>query len=62
VYVFSLIFSLHTHKEFFRGAPHGETGGENEAAAWKLQVALAVLGIATFLIAWLSEILVGSVE
>jgi len=62
VYVFSLIFSLHTHKEFFRGAPHGEKGGEHEAAVWKLPVALGVLGVATFLIAWLSEILLGSVE
>jgi Ca2+:H+ antiporter len=62
VYVFSLIFSLHTHKELFRGATHEETGGEKGHLAWNLPVALAVLGIATFFIAWLSEILVGSVE
>jgi Ca2+:H+ antiporter len=61
VYVFSLIFSLHTHKELFRGAPQ-EEAGEKKGVAWSLPVALAVLGIATFFIAWLSEILVGSVE
>jgi len=61
VYVFSLIFSLHTHKDLFRGAPQ-EEAGEKGVAAWSLPVALAVLGIATFFIAWLSEILVGSVE
>ena len=62
VYVFSLIFSLHTHKELFRGAPQEEAGGEERHTAWNLPTALAVLGIATFFIAWLSEILVGSVE
>jgi Ca2+:H+ antiporter len=62
VYVFSLIFSLHTHKELFRGALPEEPGGDQEHAAWNLPVALLVLGIATFFIAWLSEILVGSVE
>lgn len=62
VYVFSLIFSLHTHKELFRGAPQEETSGEKGHAVWSLPVALAVLGVATFFIAWLSEILVGSVE
>jgi len=62
VYVFSLIFSLHTHKELFRGAPQEAAGGEKGHAAWNLPVALMVLVIATFFIAWLSEILVGSVE
>ena len=62
VYVFSLIFSLHTHKELFRGAPQEEAAGEKGHAAWSLPVALVVLGVATFFIAWLSEILVGSVE
>jgi Ca2+:H+ antiporter len=62
VYISSLIFSLHTHKELFRGAPPEETGPEKRHAAWNLPVALLVLGLATFFIAWLSEILVGSVE
>jgi Ca2+:H+ antiporter len=62
VYVFSLLFSLHTHKELFRGASLEEPGGHKGDAAWNLPLALAVLGIATVFIAWLSEILVGSVE
>ncbi len=62
VYVFSLIFSLHTHKDLFRGTPQEEAGEKKGVAAWSLPVALVVLGIATFFIAWLSEILVGSVE
>ena len=62
VYVFSLIFSLHTHKNLFQGAPQEEAGEKKGEAAWSLPVALVVLGIATFFIAWLSEILVGSVE
>jgi Ca2+:H+ antiporter len=62
VYIFSLIFSLHTHKELFRGAPQEEGAGDKGHAAWSLPLALAVLGVATFFIAWLSEVLVGSVE
>jgi Ca2+:H+ antiporter len=46
----------------FQGSQHEGVGQEKAVAAWSLLVALAVLGIATFFIAWLSEILVGSVE
>jgi Ca2+:H+ antiporter len=63
-YVASLLFSLHTHKHFFAGG-----GGEAATAAaeqshepWSLMRSLAVLSAATALIAWMSEILVGSVE
>jgi Ca2+:H+ antiporter len=59
VYVLSLVFSLRTHKHLFQGSGEAHHGSE---AAWSLGKALAVLGIATFFIAWLSEILVGSVE
>ncbi len=59
VYVLSLIFSLRTHKHLFQGSGEAHHGTE---AAWSLSKALAVLAIATFFIAWLSEILVGSVE
>ena len=60
VYVLSLIFSLRTHKHLFQGS--GEAHRGDGEAAWSLGKALAVLAIATFFIAWLSEILVGSVE
>lgn len=59
VYVLSLVFSLRTHKHLFQGS--GEAHG-SEGPAWRLSSALAVLAISTFFIAWLSEILVGSVE
>ena len=61
LYVLSLVFSLRTHKHLFRGSQSGEAQGEH-TGAWSLPVALAVLAIATIFIAWLSEILVGSVE
>jgi Ca2+:H+ antiporter len=63
VYALSLIFSLGTHKELFRGAvesPSGEVGHPSQPWSW--QVALLILGVSTFFIAWMSEILVGSVE
>lgn len=54
-----LVFSLHTHKQLFAG----EAGaGEHSAAAWTLKKAVMFLLGATALIAWVSEILVGSVE
>jgi Ca2+:H+ antiporter len=63
VYTLSLVFSLHTHKELFRGTV-GEPSGEKvpPSQAWSGGVALLVLGVSTFFIAWMSEILVGSVE
>jgi Ca2+:H+ antiporter len=60
VYVLSLIFSLRTHKHLFQGS--GEAHGGEAGQAWSLGTALAVLAVSTFFIAWLSEILVGSVE
>lgn len=62
VYGSSLVFSLHTHKEWFQGHPQGKAAPEEGHAAWSLPTALAVLGVATVFIAWLSEILVGSIE
>jgi Ca2+:H+ antiporter len=60
VYVLSLVFSLRTHKHLFQGS--GESHHGDAENAWSIGNALAVLAIATFFIAWLSEILVGSVE
>jgi Ca2+:H+ antiporter len=63
VYALSLVFSLHTHKELFRGSV-AEPSGEKvpPPQPWSGGVALLVLGVSTFFIAWMSEILVGSVE
>jgi Ca2+:H+ antiporter len=57
-YAAHLIFSLHTHKQLFAGdtaAGHGEGG-------WSMKKSILFLLGATALIAWVSEILVGSVE
>jgi Ca2+:H+ antiporter len=61
LYVLSLVFSLRTHRDLFQGS-HAETPHEHAEAPWSLRMALGTLAIATVLIAWLSEILVGSVE
>ena len=56
-YVSHLVFSLGTHRQLFAGE-----AVETEEHAWSLRKSLGVLSLATALIAWLSEILVGSVE
>jgi Ca2+:H+ antiporter len=60
VYVLSLVFSLVTHKQLFGGEGGEAHGGESEP--WSKGKSMAVLAGATALIAWVSEILVGSVE
>lgn len=62
VYALSLVFSLRTHKELFRGSVEEPSGERvHPAQSWSWQVALLVLGVSTLFIAWMSEILVGSV-
>ena len=63
-YASHLMFSLYTHRQICVVEPEsGEAAVEAEAAApWSLQRALAELAIATAFIAWISEMLVGSVE
>jgi Ca2+:H+ antiporter len=59
-YVCSLIFSLKTHKELYRG-----TGGKNDeetSETWSATEAIATLFVATAVVAVLSEFLVSSVE
>ncbi len=56
-YAAHLLFSLYTHKQLFSG----ERGGTAHNA-WSLQRSVLVLAGATGLIAWISEILTGSVE
>jgi Ca2+:H+ antiporter len=57
VYGLSLLFSLKTHREFFAGADHGESGGE-----WPLGLSLATLAGVTVLVALVSEVFVESVQ
>jgi Ca2+:H+ antiporter len=59
-YAAHLVFSLHTHRNLFQGksaAPNKEEG-----IPWSLRRAVVTLAAATALIAWISEILVGSVQ
>ena len=60
-YGLSLLFSLHTHKQLFSCAGDTEQT-EDHHAAWSPLRSVATLAGATALIAWMSEILVGSVE
>jgi len=60
VYALSLVFTLVTHKQLF-GGEGGEAHG-GEAHPWSVGKSVAVLAGATALIAWISAILVGSVE
>jgi Ca2+:H+ antiporter len=61
-YALSLLFSLKTHKQLFTGeAAEAAAVEEGTHASWSLGRSLAVLGTATVFIAWMSEILVGSV-
>lgn len=60
VYCMFLLFSLWTHPSFFCGInlPDDETSSQ----PWSLSWSIAVLAICTSAIAWLSEILVGTIE
>ena len=63
IYSLSLVFVLHTHQALFRGAVEDPSREEvHPSQPWSWQVALLVLGVSTLVIAWMSEILVGSVE
>jgi Ca2+:H+ antiporter len=61
VYAANLIFSLVTHRALFAGEEQGDLH-EPHSAGWSVGRALLVLGGATALIAWMSEILVGALE
>jgi Ca2+:H+ antiporter len=62
-YGLSLVFGLRTHRHFFEGHRAEAAGvGAEDHRGWSLRWSLLVLCGATALIAWMSEILVGSVE
>jgi Ca2+:H+ antiporter len=55
-----LVFSLYTHKGLFQGgSPDAKEEGQE---TWPLGKAILILAVATAFIAWISEILVGSVQ
>lgn len=62
-YALSLLFSLHTHKQLFAGHSTGAVEvEEGKHASWSMGKSIAILAGATALIAWISEMLVSSVE
>ncbi|MCW5979881.1 MAG: calcium/proton exchanger [Bryobacteraceae bacterium] len=62
-YGLGLVFTLHTHRHFFSGhMREGSAEVHGTGQPWPLGRSLATLGVSTAFIAWMSEILVGSVE
>lgn len=59
-YGLGLWFMLKTHKHLFDGGP--EVDDHHEGPAWSTKVAISVLLVSTGFVAWISEILVGTVE
>jgi Ca2+:H+ antiporter len=63
VYILSLIFSLRTHQHLFAGPEEKlPTTGEHHQPEWNRQTSLTVLLVATAGVAFMSELLVSSVE
>lgn len=60
-YALSLVFSLHTHKQLFVGEPVDDIGAKDHVP-WSLKKSIGILAGVTAMVAYMSEILVGSVE
>jgi Ca2+:H+ antiporter len=59
VYAANLVFSLGTHRALFAGS---HAGGAEHSTPWSAGRALGVLAAATVGVAWMSEVLVGTIE
>jgi Ca2+:H+ antiporter len=59
-YAAHLLFSLHTHKRLLGG--QNDEGTQTPEKMWSLRTSVLTLVATTALIAWISEILVGSVQ
>ena len=62
VYLLSLLFSLRTHKHLYAGQPHEGAAAHADTPDPQVGRAVVTLLVATALIAWMSELLVGAVE
>lgn len=60
IYFLSLLFSFKTHR--FAYMPEASNGHQDEKSDWKKGVAIAVLFVAATLVAFVSDIFVGSIE
>jgi Ca2+:H+ antiporter len=61
-YLLSLLFSLRTHRHLYAGQAHAAASAAEPAAAPGVGRAVVTLLVATAVIAWMSELLVGAVE
>jgi Ca2+:H+ antiporter len=61
-YGLSLLFSLNTHKHLFSEPAEVVDADEGEHDPWPIPKSIGLLVVSTALIAWMSEILVGSIE
>jgi Ca2+:H+ antiporter len=61
VYICSIVFTLRTHADLFRGE-ETEGGEAHHGTPWSLQLSLGVMAGVTLLIVWMSEMLVATVE
>ena len=59
VYILSLVFSLRTHRHLYAGDGHAARDHAAHGPLWKPVLSLLV---ATAMVAWMSELLVGAVE
>jgi Ca2+:H+ antiporter len=57
LYLCNLVFSLFTHKDLL-----STSDDEHEGESWSVQRGILTLVVATLAVAWLSEVLVGSLE
>jgi Ca2+:H+ antiporter len=62
IYALHLVFSLHTHKQLFLGESVDVEEIAHGAGHWSMKKSIAILAGSTAMVAWMSEILVGSVE
>src|SRR5205085_390554 len=60
IYGLSLVFTLHTHQQFL--APPKSDDAESGEAVWSAARALSVLILSAVFVAWMGEVLVGSIE
>ncbi len=63
IYLLSLVFSLRTHQHLFAGPQESlPTTGAHHQPEWSRTTSITMLVISTAGVAWMSELLVGSVE
>ena len=61
VYILSLVFSLKTHEDLFRGGDSAHDK-KHEKPIWSRNFAIAVLAVSTVALALISEVFVGQIE